>query len=92
MSLAVALSPAHLLSLPLDQLLTDTSARLVESSITDDGFCGAVVVRGKRVTLLMPPHRSPVERDVIARSLLGRALGVQLSPLPEVFTMIELPV
>lgn len=71
--------------------MAEADARLLESSITDEEFCGAVVVRGGRVTLLMPPGQSPVERDAIARSLLGRALGVDLAPLPAPFTMTDFP-
>ncbi|MGK5733314.1 hypothetical protein [Streptomyces sp. URMC 124] len=76
-------SAARLLSAPLAELLKETGAQLFESDITDEGFFGAVIVRRGRIVLSMPKGRPARERDVIARGLLGNALGVELSRFPE---------
>lgn len=56
---------------------------MVDSSITDVGFFGALVERrdGTRI-LAMPVGRSPFERDTAARMLLAEGLGLDAPPVP----------
>jgi hypothetical protein len=73
----------HLLDAPLPQLLNELDALLVDSSITDVGFFGAVVQRRDgQLILAMPVGRSAFERDTTARMLLGEVLGVGAAPVP----------
>jgi len=84
-------TPAHLLNAPLPDLLAELGVALVTSSITDRTFCGGVAVRADgSFCVLMPPGRDPVEHDILARALIGTALGVPLLPLPEPFEITEL--
>lgn len=82
-SAAKSVTPG-LLDAPLPDLLAAHDVELVDSSITDAGFFGALVERrdGSRV-LSMPVGRSAFERDTAARMLLGEALGVDCAPIPE---------
>lgn len=83
MSLTTNLSPARLLGAPLPQLLTEADAEIYDSSITDAGFFGAAIQRKDgHIALAMPPARDAVERDTIARILLGKVLGIPMAPLP----------
>jgi hypothetical protein len=76
----------RLLHDPLPDLFAEANVKVVESSITDERFCGAVVVRdGKPTALYMPAGRSEIENNVIARFLIGKALHMDLTPLPEPF-------
>lgn len=80
---APALSPERLLDAPLSELLAETSVLLVDSSITDREFFGAVVQRKDgQLVLSMPVGRSEFERDTTARMLLGEALGIRVAPIP----------
>ncbi|UXY21929.1 hypothetical protein N8I84_26925 [Streptomyces cynarae] len=83
------LSPQHLLDASLPELLAELDVTLDESSITDPSFTGAAVVTGDRLILSMRPGQPGSERDAVARALLGRVLGVPLSPLPEPYRMSE---
>lgn len=83
------LSPQHLLDAPLAELLAELNVTLDESSITDSSFTGAAVVTRDRLILSMRPGQLESERDAVARALLGRVLGVPLSPLPEPYRMSE---
>lgn len=70
------------MSAPLPQLLAELDAVMVELDV-DDAFFGAVAQRRDgRIILAMPQGRPGYERDLIARSLLGNILDVDLSPLP----------
>lgn len=85
---ASSVTPARLLGTPLPQLLAELDVELVDSSITDRGFLGAVVQRRDgRLILAMPVGRSDFERDTAARMLLGEALGVDCAPIPEPLQM-----
>ncbi|MFJ6929887.1 hypothetical protein ACIQUP_21580 [Streptomyces nigra] len=84
-----ALTPRDLLDAPLDELLAELDVTLEESSITDPSFTGAAVVTRDRLILSMRTGQPDTERDVVARALLGRVLGVPLSPLPEPYRMSE---
>lgn len=86
MSLAQHALPSaeRLLTAPLHDLFEELDVELVEPDIADDGFFGAVfVLRDGGIVLSMPTGRPRVERDVIARGLLGNALRVPLPPLPD---------
>ncbi|MFI9344957.1 hypothetical protein ACIG0D_27380 [Streptomyces sp. NPDC052773] len=76
-------SPDYLLDTPLPQLLNALDVELVDSSITDAGFFGALVERrdGSRV-LSMPVGRSVFERNTAARMLLAEGLGLDAPPVP----------
>jgi len=87
MSVATALSPAELLGLPLDALLAAAGASVIESSIDEEIFVGAVYLSPAGISLHLPKGRSVEELDAIARLLLGEALGVPLAPLPDGLTM-----
>ncbi|GAP46909.1 hypothetical protein [Streptomyces azureus] len=83
MTVAPAIATDHLLDTPLPQLLAELDVDLVDSSITDRGFFGALVERrdGSRV-LSMPPGRSAFERDTAARMLLAEGLDLDSPPVP----------
>lgn len=82
---------ARLLDAPLPQLLAELDILLVDSSITDPGFIGAVVQRRDgSLVLSMPPGRPRLERDTVARAMLGQAIGVPLGRLPEMYELTEL--
>lgn len=78
-----ALSTDHLLDAPLPRLLAELSVALVDSSISDPTFFGALVERrdGTRV-LSMPTGRSAFERDTAARMLLAEGLSLDSPPVP----------
>ncbi|MEU5496141.1 hypothetical protein [Streptomyces griseofuscus] len=83
MSLAPTVSPDHLLDTPLDDLLTEIGVEIVDSTITDAGFFGAVVQRKTGELLLaMPAGRSDLEHDTVARYLLAQVFDVDLPKLP----------
>jgi hypothetical protein len=91
MSVALSLSPAHLLDTPLPDLLAETGVQLFESSIPDAKFFGAVVQRKSgEVILSMPTGRSELEHDTVARYLIAQAFDVDLPQLPEPFETTEL--
>lgn len=88
---SVTLSPARVLDTPLPQLLVEAGVELVDSSITDAGFCGAIVQpKHGGTVLMMPTGRSETETDTVARSLIAKAFHVNLSELPPPFTTTEL--
>ncbi|MFE7899205.1 hypothetical protein ACFU3E_17080 [Streptomyces sp. NPDC057424] len=75
--------PVDLLDAPLADLLNAFDVELVDSSITDATFFGALVERrdGSRL-LSMPPGRSAFERDTAARMLLAERFGLDAPPVP----------
>lgn len=86
------MTPTRLLDAPLDELLVELEVELHLSAITDPEFIGALVQRGDGSLLLsMPPGRPRLERDCVARALLGEALGVPLGILPEPYQLTEVP-
>ncbi|GAT81093.1 hypothetical protein DF19_39710 [Streptomyces sp. F-3] len=73
-----------LMDTPLPVLINELGVTLIDSSITDADFFGAVVERKTGELLLtLPAGRSDFERDTVARFLLAQALGVPVAPLPE---------
>jgi hypothetical protein len=80
----------RLLDAPLDDLLVELEVQLHLSAITDPEFIGALVQRHDGSLILsMPPGRPRLERDCVARALLGEVLGVPLAPLPEPYELTE---
>lgn len=85
-SVTPTLSPAQVLDSPLNDLLTTAGVELVDSSITDRAFFGAVVQRKDGEMLLaMPAGRSELEHDTVARYLIAQAFDVDLPSLPAPF-------
>jgi len=83
---ASSVTPDRLLDAPLPQLLDDLRVGLVDSSIPDRDFFGAVVQRKSGELLLaMPTGRSELEHDTVARYLLAQVFDVDLPKLPAPF-------
>lgn len=81
-----AFSPDYLLDAPLGDLLTEAGVEIIDSSIADAGFFGAVVQRKTGETYLaMPTGRSELEHDTVARYLIAQAFEVDLPQLPPPF-------
>ncbi|WP_405671521.1 hypothetical protein OG848_08335 [Streptomyces canus] len=73
----------HLMDTPLPVLINELGVTLIDSSITDVTFFGAVVQRKTGELLLtMPRDRSELEHDTVARYLLAQAFGVDVPPMP----------
>lgn len=84
------ITAARLLDAPLDDLLLDLNVELHLSSITDPGFIGALVQRRDgRLILSMPPGRPRLERDSVARAMLGQMVGLPLGHLPGMYALTE---
>jgi hypothetical protein len=78
------------LDAPLDELLLELDVQLHLSSITDPGFIGALLeLPDGTLVLSMPPGRPRLERDCVARAMLGRVVGVPLGRLPAVYELTE---
>ena len=85
-----SITRARLLDAPLDDLLLELNVELHPSSITDPGFVGAVVQQPDGgLTLWMPPGQPQLERDTVARAMLGYVIGVPLATLPEPYQLTE---
>ena len=85
------ITPARLLNAPLDDLLLELDVELHLSQITDPGFIGALVqLPDGSLVLSMPPGRPRLERDTVARAMLGQVIGVPLGPLPKMYQLTEL--
>ncbi|MFB9438059.1 hypothetical protein [Streptomyces showdoensis] len=77
------LSTARLFSAPLPELLAEADAKIVESSIDDSDYYGAIVKPPVGPAIVcIPESRSAAERSVMARLLVGRLLGAPMLPLP----------
>jgi hypothetical protein len=84
------ITEARLLAAPLDDLLLELDVELHLSSITDPGFVGALIQREDGTLVLsMPPGRPRLERDCVARAMLGRMVGVPLGRLPGMYELTE---
>jgi hypothetical protein len=85
------ITAARLLNAPLDDLLLELDVKLHLSQITDPGFIGALVqLPDDSLVLSMPPGRPRLERDTVARAMLGQVIGVPLGPLPEMYQLTEM--
>ncbi|MCZ0979402.1 hypothetical protein O1L60_10635 [Streptomyces diastatochromogenes] len=86
----IATAPAieHVITAPLDELLVEQNARLVEINLTDPEFFGAVLLRKStgKVVLAMPAGREPIEQDCAARFLLAFHLGLPTDQFPTFIT------
>ncbi|WP_420032278.1 hypothetical protein ACN2WE_05290 [Streptomyces sp. cg28] len=72
-----------LLYAPLPRLLAALDIEVVDSSITDREFLGALVQRRDgQLILAMPAARCTFEHDSAARMLLAEGLGIPASALP----------
>ncbi|GHD70331.1 hypothetical protein GCM10010317_077430 [Streptomyces mirabilis] len=88
---ASSVTPTRLLDAPLPQLLDELDVLLMDTSITDRGFFGAVVQRKSGELLLaMPAGRSELEHDTVARYLLAQVFDVDLPQLPAPFVTSEI--
>lgn len=84
------ITAARLLDAPLHELLLELHVELHLSSITDPGFIGALVQREDgSLVLSMPPGRPRLERDCVARAMLGRMVGLPLGRLPGMYELTE---
>lgn len=84
------LSTDRLLDAPLEELLAEFG---VDVSVleTDPGFTGGAYVRADGSLLFVRPAGRPeAEWEMIARSMLGRALRVPMPPLPDLYQLTEL--
>ena len=81
---------ADLFDAPLADVLAANRVELVDSSLTDATFFGALVERrdGTRI-LSMPPGRSAFERDTAARMLLAQGLGLDAPPVPSPLQVVH---
>lgn len=81
----------HLMDAPLQQLVDELGIELVIASITEPTFTGYAYADRDGVTVALPPGRSDVEHDCMARYLIGDALRVDgLPPLPEMFQIVDM--
>lgn len=84
------ITAARLLNAPLDDLLLELDVELHLSQITDEGFIGALIqLPDGTLVLSMPPGRPRLERDTVARAMLGQVIGVPLGPLPGMYQLTE---
>jgi hypothetical protein len=81
----------YLLDAPLADLLAESRVQLVDSSISDRTFFGAVIQhRDGDLVLAMPTGRSELEHDTVARYLLAQVFDVDLPQLPAPFVTSEM--
>jgi hypothetical protein len=84
-----ALSTDHLLDTPLDDLLAEFAVE-VSMVEADPGFTGGAYVRGDGSLLFVRPAGRPAaEWEIVARSMLGRALRVPLPEMPSLYQLTE---
>lgn len=80
----------HLMDAPLPQLLAEFAVD-VSTMETDPGFTGGAYVRADGSMLFVRPAGRPeAEWEMIARSMLGRALRVPMPDLPSLYQLSEL--
>ncbi|MFF1658045.1 hypothetical protein [Streptomyces sp. NPDC058255] len=81
----------YVMDAPLQQLVDELHVILDESSITEAGFTGYAYVTSDRVVVSLPPNRSELEHDCMARYLIGSAFKVDgLPPLPDMFQITDM--
>lgn len=80
----------HLMDAPLDVLLAEFRVD-VSTLETDAGFTGGAYVRSDGSLLFVRPAGRPAaEWELMARSMLGRALRVPLPDLPAPYQLTEM--
>lgn len=80
----------HLMDAPLQQLVDELHVTLDESKITDPTFTGYAYVDRQQVVISLPPNRSELEHDCMARFLIGSAFQVDgMPPLPDPFQVTD---
>ncbi|RRQ81529.1 hypothetical protein [Streptomyces griseofuscus] len=83
-------TPAYLLGAPLAQLLEEFGVRVSVLEV-EPGFTGWACINSDGSMLFVRPACRPEsEWEIVARSMLGRALGVELPPPPEPYRVTEL--
>ncbi|WP_435643837.1 hypothetical protein ACR9VJ_26280 [Streptomyces sp. H49] len=83
-------TPDYLLNTPLAQLLTEFGVRVSVLEV-EPGFTGWACVQADGGMLFVRPAGRPdAEWEIVARSMLGQALGVPLPPPPEPYRVTEL--
>jgi hypothetical protein len=90
---AIAVKPSvdFVMDAPLQLLVDELHVTLDESSITDPGFTGYAYVTRDKVVISLPPNRSELEHDCMARYLIGNAFKVDgLPPLPDMFQITDM--
>lgn len=75
----------QIMNLPLGQVLTGLDVEVFDSSVTDNNFCGGVVVRDGRITVLNSPDRDTSETEYSVRYLTAQALNLDISDLRSPF-------
>lgn len=91
--IAISVKPSveFVMDAPLQQLVDELHIVLDESSITEPGFTGYAYVTRDRVVVSLPPNRSELEHDCMARYLIGSAFKVDgLPPLPDMFQITDM--
>ncbi|MFI6861753.1 hypothetical protein ACIBKZ_17955 [Streptomyces sp. NPDC050421] len=83
----------RLMNAPLDRVLTDLNAQVIEIDMPYPSYFGGCFTRsdGRRL-LAMPAGRDAFERTTIARYLLAEAIGLDVTPLPAPFNTVMHPV
>lgn len=85
-------SVRHLMDAPLAQLVDELHITLKEAPISEPGFTGYAFVDKRGVVIAMPPARTELEHDCIARFLIGTVFHVDgMPPLPDLYEVTELP-
>lgn len=79
-----ALTIEQVVGAPLDQLLSNQNAQIVDiTSIDDDRFFGqAAVKRSGQLILAMPAGRGPAEREVAIRMLIAHVHNLEFDQWP----------
>lgn len=87
-----ATSVDHIIGAPLDELLAEHNAQIVEiTSVDDPRFFGWLVEkRSGDVILAMPAGRDTLERDCSARMLLAQKDGLPLGRFPSLMTVTDI--
>jgi hypothetical protein len=76
------------LAVPLDHLLTQCGARIGETTPDHPRFMGGIVSNACGLALMMPIGQPELEREGVARGLLARWFGRDVTdwPVPVEFT------
>ncbi|MET7731594.1 hypothetical protein ABZT02_09515 [Streptomyces sp. NPDC005402] len=80
----------YLMDAPLQQLVDELHITLKEAPISEPGFTGYAFVDKRGVVIAMPPARTELEHDCIARYLIGTVFHVDgMPPLPDLYEVTE---